>query len=275
MGIVPENEHTLGCECAGTVRRLAPGVTKFKVGDRVAIMSKGTYANRVRVPAGRAQAIPDWLSFEDAATIPLVYMTALYSLFWLGNLQEGQVSSPAFLGLRILAADQMITVCVDPFRCRRCWHSRDPACKIQEGRGTFPLDDIFVPALRLGCVADVWQIFVTVGTDEKRDFLTRTFGIPASHMFSSRNTKFSEQILRATAGRGVDIILNSLIGELLDASWRICADGGTMVEIGKRDIVDRNSLSMEPFDRNCSFRAIDLSYTKHFTPEVSARFVCL
>ena len=78
--------------------------------------------------------------------------------------------------------------------------------------------------------------------------------------------------MRATNSRGIDVVLNSLIGELLDASWRICADGGTMVEIGKRDIVDRGSLSMEPFDRNCSFRAVDLSYTKHFTSETSAKF---
>jgi NADPH:quinone reductase-like Zn-dependent oxidoreductase len=89
-------------------------------------------------------------------------------------------------------------------------------------------------------------------------------------MFSSRNTDFAEQIMRATNGRGIDVILNSLIGELLDASWRICADGGTMVEIGKRDIVDRNSLAMEPFDRNCSFRAVDFSY-KQVTTEMSAK----
>lgn len=48
-----------------------------------------------------------------------------------------------------------------------------------------------------------------------------------------------------------------------------------MVEIGKRDIVDRNSLSMEPFDRNCSFRAVDFSYTKDITDPVIARFVDL
>lgn len=71
-----------------------------------------------------------------------------------------------------------------------------------------------------------------------------------------------------TDGRGVDVIVNSLTGELLDASWRILADGGNMVEIGKRDIVDRNTLAMEPFDRNCSFRAIDLSYTKHVKDEL-------
>jgi NADPH:quinone reductase-like Zn-dependent oxidoreductase len=79
-------------------------------------------------------------------------------------------------------------------------------------------------------------------------------------MFSSRHTGFAKEILRATGGRGVDVILNSLTGEMLDESWRICADGGIMVEIGKKDIVDRNSLSMEPFDRNCSFRAMDFSY---------------
>ena len=97
------------------------------------------------------------------------------------------------------------------------------------------------------------------------------FGIPADRIFSSRDTKFADEILAATQGRGVDVILNSLIGPLLDASWRICADGGTMVEIGKRDIVAHNPLSMDPFDRNCSFRAVDLSYTKHFTSEASAR----
>ena len=39
--------------------------------------------------------------------------------------------------------------------------------------------------------------------------------------------------------------------------------GSIMVEIGKKDIVDRDFLSMEPFDRNCSFRAVDFSYGKH------------
>lgn len=81
-------------------------------------------------------------------------------------------------------------------------------------------------------------------------------------MFSSRSTDFASAILAATNGRGVDVVLNSLTGEILDESWRITADGGTFVEIGKKDIVDRNALSMEPFDRNCSFRAMDFSYTK-------------
>lgn len=112
---------------------------------------------------------------------------------------------------------------------------------------------------------------MTVGTEEKRQFLESNYGIPRSHMFSSRNTKFADELMKATNGRGVNVIINSLIGELLDASWRILADGGNMVEIGKRDIVDRNTLSMEPFDRNCSFRAVDFSYTKDIRDSLIAR----
>lgn len=92
-------------------------------------------------------------------------------------------------------------------------------------------------------------------------------------MFSSRTTKFAKEILRETNGRGVDVIINSLVGEMLDESWRIVADGGTLVEIGKKDIVDRNMLSMEPFDRNCSFGAMDFSYTKDISDELIAKFV--
>lgn len=65
-----------------------------------------------------------------------------------------------------------------------------------------------------------------------------------------------------TDGQGVDIVLNSLIGDMLDESFRILSDGGTMIEIGKRDILDRNSLAMEPFDRNISFRSVDMSHER-------------
>ncbi|KUJ19322.1 KR-domain-containing protein [Mollisia scopiformis] len=119
------------------------------------------------------------------------------------------------------------------------------------------------------------EIYVTVGTEEKRQFLETTYGIQRTHIFSSRSIKFAAEILQATDGRGVDVIVNSLIGELLDASWRIMADGGTMVEIGKRDIVDRNTLAMEPFDRNCSFRAVNFSYTKHINGPLVASSAAL
>jgi aryl carrier-like protein len=78
-------------------------------------------------------------------------------------------------------------------------------------------------------------------------------------MFSSRTTSFSKEIMKITNGRGVDVCLNSLTGDMLHESWRCIAEDGSLIEIGKKDILDRNSLSMEPFDRNCSYRAFDLS----------------
>jgi NADPH:quinone reductase-like Zn-dependent oxidoreductase len=101
------------------------------------------------------------------------------------------------------------------------------------------------------------QIFATVGTAEKRKFLEGQ-GILSDHIFSSRTADFEKLILEKTGGHGIDVILNSLSGELLEASWNVIAYGGTFVEIGKRDMYDGSRLSMEPFKRAASFRAVDL-----------------
>jgi NADPH:quinone reductase-like Zn-dependent oxidoreductase len=103
------------------------------------------------------------------------------------------------------------------------------------------------------------QVYATVGTDAKRAFLTEGYGIPDHHIFSSRSTDFAAQLMSATSGRGVDVVLNSLTGDMLHESWRCIAENGIFLEIGKRDLVDRSSLSMEPFNRNASYRAVDMS----------------
>ena len=109
-----------------------------------------------------------------------------------------------------------------------------------------------------------------MGNDEKRTFLTENFGIPARNIFDSRSITFAAELMRATNGYGVDVILNSLTGDLLDESWRCIANGGTMVELGKKDMLDRNYLSMEPFGRNASFRCFDMSH-KHVSDALIAR----
>ena len=80
--------------------------------------------------------------------------------------------------------------------------------------------------------------------------------------------------MKATAGYGVDVIINSLTGDLLDESWRCIANGGTMVEIGKKDMLDRNSLSMEPFGRNATYRGFDMSHV-HVTDALIAKYVII
>ncbi|KAI1453383.1 putative polyketide synthase [Annulohypoxylon moriforme] len=103
------------------------------------------------------------------------------------------------------------------------------------------------------------EIFATVGTDEKKQYLIDNFGLQADHIFNSRDSSFVSGIRAATDGRGVDVILNSLVGELLHESWKCLADFGRFVEIGKRDIVDGGNLNMEVLSRGTTFTAFDLS----------------
>jgi NADPH:quinone reductase-like Zn-dependent oxidoreductase len=65
--------------------------------------------------------------------------------------------------------------------------------------------------------------------------------------------------MSATGGRGVDLVLNSLSGELLHTSWKCVAEFGRMIEIGKRDLIGRAKLSMDLFASNRSFFGVDLA----------------
>ena len=102
------------------------------------------------------------------------------------------------------------------------------------------------------------EIFATVGSQEKRDFLIDTYGISPDRIFSSRDPSFAGKILAATEEKGVDMIINSLAGQLLSESWNLLAPHGRFVEIGKRDIHENKSLEMEPFRRALSFIHVDV-----------------
>ena len=67
------------------------------------------------------------------------------------------------------------------------------------------------------------EIFVTVGSDKKKKLVMDLYDIPENHIFFSRNTSFAQGIMRITKDRGVDVILNSLSGEGLRASWECIA----------------------------------------------------
>ncbi|KAI1502944.1 hypothetical protein F5X99DRAFT_137710 [Biscogniauxia marginata] len=113
-------------------------------------------------------------------------------------------------------------------------------------------------AIKLAKLAEA-EIFVTVGSNEKRQLMLDGYGIPASHVFSSRNAGFAEKIMRMTDGKGIEVVLNSLAGELLKESWRCIAMFGFFIEIGKRDIYANTQLEMQPFDKHVTFSAVDLS----------------
>ncbi|KAJ0335543.1 hypothetical protein COL922a_009083 [Colletotrichum nupharicola] len=103
-------------------------------------------------------------------------------------------------------------------------------------------------------------IYVTVGSESKRQLMRERFEIPEEHIFQSRDLSFVKGVQRVTGGRGVDCILNSLADELLRASWDsgCLAPFGTFVEIGLRDITNNSPLDMRPFVKNATFAFCDI-----------------
>lgn len=115
------------------------------------------------------------------------------------------------------------------------------------------------------------EIFATVGMNSKKEFLIGKFGIPANHIFYSRDTSFAQGLKRMTGGYGVDVVLNSLAGDSLRASWECIAPFGRFIEIGKADITENSALPMAGFSRNISFHAVDIHHIGVETPELAGK----
>ncbi|CAH0760904.1 unnamed protein product [Diatraea saccharalis] len=93
-------------------------------------------------------------------------------------------------------------------------------------------------ALHAGCT-----VFTTVGTPDKRAFLRERFpALPDENVGNSRDTSFEQLVLERTGGRGVDLVLNSLADDKLQASVRCLAEGGRFLEIGKLDLSNNTPL---------------------------------
>ncbi|KAL2862212.1 polyketide synthase dehydratase-domain-containing protein [Aspergillus lucknowensis] len=111
-------------------------------------------------------------------------------------------------------------------------HSLVNVANLQKGQSVL----IHSAAGGLGIAA--LNIYATVGKEEKAEFLTEPFQIPRERIFNSRDASFLPDLMDATNGRGVDVVLNSLSGNLLHASWECVAAHGKMIELGKRGLLN-------------------------------------
>ncbi|XP_057672284.1 fatty acid synthase-like [Diorhabda carinulata] len=124
-------------------------------------------------------------------------------------------------------------------------------------------------ALHYGCT-----VFTTVGTTEKREFLLKTFPqLKAEHIGSSRDLSFIQMIRKYTKNRGVDVVLNSLAEEKLQASIRCLARGGRFVEIGKFDLGNNNELKLSILRKEASFHGIMLDQLFTCSPDIKNKIV--
>jgi acyl transferase domain-containing protein/acyl carrier protein len=209
----------LGAECTGKITAVGKGVENLLVGDEVVAISPSfsrtsLFSAFVTIPAHLVIPKPTHLSSEEAAAIPITFLTAYYALHHLGRLSQGErVLIHAAAGGVGLAAVQL--------------------------------------AQRAGA-----EIFATAGNEEKREFL-RSLGI--QHTMDSRSLAFADEVMECTGGEGVDIVLNSLVGEAIPKSLAILKPYGRFLEIGKRDIYQNSQIGLGPFKNNLSFFAIDLA----------------
>ena len=117
------------------------------------------------------------------------------------------------------------------------------------------------------------RVIATVGSQSKRDFLKEKYSLTDDMIFSSRDSSFVEGVLKVTNGRGCDVALNSLAGDLLHATWSCMAPFGRLVEIGKRDIQENTKLDMDPFRRNIIYASVDLITLFNLNKELLSRVI--
>ncbi|UYM22901.1 zinc-binding dehydrogenase [Streptomyces albus] len=87
------------------------------------------------------------------------------------------------------------------------------------------------------------EVFASAGPG-KRGTL-RSLGLDDTHIVSSRDLEFEQSIREATGGQGVDVVLNSLSGKFVDASLRLLAAGGRLIELGKTDPRSQEEIAVD------------------------------
>ncbi|KAK4072922.1 uncharacterized protein Triagg1_5599 [Trichoderma aggressivum f. europaeum] len=204
-------------------------VTNVQVGDRVVYMSGlvdgGCLKTFGRQSADAVVKLPDSVSFEDAASLPCVYSTAIHGLYHIAHLSEGET-------VLIHAAAGGV------------------------GQAAIQLANL------VGA-----EVFATVSTPEKRDLLINEYGVKKDHIFSSRDLSFVKGIMRMTNNRGIDVVLNSLSGDALRASWDVLAPFGRFIEIGKKDAQSNGRIDLSPLLRQTVMASVDLTIIMNYKPE--------
>ncbi|RAU19166.1 polyketide synthase [Nitrincola tibetensis] len=113
------------------------------------------------------------------------------------------------------------------------------------------------------------EIYATVGSQEKRDFLT-LMGV--DKIYDSRSLTFAEEILADTPdGKGVDVVLNSLAGEAINQNLRVLKPFGRFMELGKRDFYENTAIGLRPFRNNISYFGIDSDQLMKEKPALTQR----
>jgi polyketide synthase 12 len=198
LGMVPD-QVGLCSEAAGVVTDVGPGVTGLAPGDRVLGFIRGGFGPVAVTDHRGLVRMPAVWSFEEAASVPVAFLTAYHGLVDLAGLRPGQ------------------------------------SVLVHSGAGGVGMAAVQL-ARHLGA-----EVYATA-SEGKWDAL-RALGVDDEHLASSRDLGFADRFLAATGGAGVDVVLNSLAWEFVDASLRLMPRGGVFLEMGKTDVRDPGTVA--------------------------------
>ncbi len=207
--------HVLGSDGAGVISELGAGVDGFAIGDEVLINPglscgkcefckkgeqsecstfsivgmgrQGTFAEYAAIPMANIYRKPSYLSFDEAAALPLAYVTAWRMLITRGKLRAGQTLLIHGVGGGVALA-----------------------------------------ALQLAKLAGAFVI-VTSSSDEK---LKRAGQLGADQKINYKTTDVASDVREITAGRGVDIVLETVGAATWDIDFACVRRGGKIVICG-------------------------------------------
>lgn len=180
-GLIKSATDSPGLEGAGIVTAVGEGVEQWRPGDHVMGLIDGSLSNPVNTDARLLARKPANLSFEDAAGIPVVYLSAWQALKKQARLAAGET------------------------------------VLIHTAAGGLGLASLQV-ARALGA-----KVLATAGNEEKRDYL-HACGV--DYVGDSRSGGFAEEIMALTAGKGVDVVLNTLPAAMNQHNIRLLRPGG-------------------------------------------------
>ena len=196
-------------------------------------MLKDFYANEMKIE----RAADIWLGFDCAGTVSAVGEGVT-------DLAVGDpVMSPAMGGaashiiafresvMRIPKGVDPVTAASLPTVFWTAYHSLVQLAQLKAGERVLihaAAGGVGLAAVQIAQAAGA-EIYATASPG-KWDYL-RSLGI--DHIMNSRTLDFPDEILRTTGGEGVDVVLNSLAGEVVERSFSVLKQGGRFVEIGR------------------------------------------
>tara|TARA_E500000075_G_C6983057_1_gene317965 strand:- start:655 stop:1653 length:999 start_codon:yes stop_codon:yes gene_type:complete len=198
----PELPFSPGGECSGTIVSIGENVKDLKVGDRVfAMTGLGAFSEKILAPKNSVVKIPDSMSFETAAALPMTYGTSLYALKQRADLKEGET-------LLVLGAAGGVGLATVEL-------GKAMGAKVIAAASTQEKVDL---CLKHG--ADEGFIYPTgdLNRDQQKELSSKikelTGGLGANVVYDPVGDKYSEPCIRATAWDGRYLVIGFAAGEI-------------------------------------------------------------